>query len=525
VKRTVLTTLLALATLASPLSLAATPPNTLVVAQAIDDIISLDPAEGYELTSVQALNSLYQRLVQPDPAHPATLRPALASRWQPTADGRGLLFTLRHGARFASQNPLRPEDVVFSLSRAVKLNKAPAFILNELGWKADNVDSYLRKAGADQVEVRWPAKVGPAFALSILSSPVASIVDQKTALANAQGGDEGNTWLKTHSAGSGPFKIRSYQPHEALVLDANPTSPGGAPKLRAVILKNVADAASRRLLIEQGDADIARDLGVDQIASLQGKPGVRVQSIPSAAIDYLAFNIANNDNPALKNPALWQAARWLVDYQGVANKLLKGQFLVHQSFLPQGFPAALDDNPYKYDPTRARAILAKAGLKNVTIKVDVFNQPPFLNIAQSLQASFAAAGIRLELVPAVGSQVYAKVRARQQQAVFLSWTPDYFDPHTNASAFAINRDDGVKTLAWRSGWTIPALSDKTDAAVAEVNPARRARLYQEIQREVQRNSPFVVAFQAREQLVLRSNVKGYVQGLNADMVYFDKVVK
>ena len=45
------------------------PPDVLVVAQSLDDITSLDPAEGYELSSMQAFTS-YQRLVQPDPDHP-----------------------------------------------------------------------------------------------------------------------------------------------------------------------------------------------------------------------------------------------------------------------------------------------------------------------------------------------------------------------------------------------------------------------------------------------------------------------
>jgi peptide/nickel transport system substrate-binding protein len=518
-------TSIALAVLASSAAFSATPAHTLVVAQSIDDIVSLDPAEGFELSSVQSFNSLYQRLIQPNPSKPTELQPSLASHWVAGKDGRSLTFTLKAGAKFSSNNPVRPEDVVFSLVRAVTLNKSPAFILNELGWKADNVAGFIKKTGSNQVQLSWPAKVGPSFALSVLSSPIASVVDQKTALANQVNGDSGNGWLKTHSAGSGPFKIRSYQPHEALVLDANPSSPGGAPKLKAVILKNVADAASRRLLIEQGDADIARDIGADQVAALAGKAGIRIQPIPSAAVDYLAFNAASSENPVLKNPAIWEAARWLVDYQGIANKLLKGQFQVHQSFLPDGFPGALKDTPYKYDPVKAQAILAKAGLKNVTIKLDVFNQSPFTEIAQSLQSSFARGGIQLQIQPAVGSQIYAKVRARTQQAVLLYWIPDYFDAHSNASAFAINRNDGTKTLAWRTGWNIPALSNQTDAAVQETNPAKRVKLYQKIQREVQRNSPFVVAFQAREQLVLRSNVKGYAQGLNADMVYFNKVVK
>jgi peptide/nickel transport system substrate-binding protein len=502
---------------------AATPARTLVVAQSIDDIVSLDPAEGFELSSVGALTSLYQRLLQPDPLHPSQLRPALAASWRAGRDGRSLTFTLRPGARFASGNPVRANDVAFSLIRAVKLNKSPAFILNELGWKADTIDACVKVVAADQVRVVWPAAVGVSFALHILSAPVASIVDSTVAQANAQNGDSGNGWLRTHSAGSGPFKIRQYLPHEALVLDANTRSPAGAPRLASVILKNVADAAARRLLVEQGDADIARDLGPDQVAALHG--GVHVENVPSAAIDYLAFNAANADNPALKNPALWEAARWLVDYDGIAGKLLKGQFKVHQAFLPTGFPGALTDRPYRLDVARARAILARAGLKDLTIKLDIFNQPPYPEIAQSLQASFAQAGIRLQIQAAVGSQIYAKVRSQTHQAAILFWIPDYFDAHSNASAFAINRNDGTKTVAWRNGWLIPALSDRTDAAVRENDPARREQRYRDIQREVQTHSPFVIAFQAQDQVVVRNGVKGYVQGLLADMVYYDRVSK
>ncbi|MEK1902941.1 MAG: ABC transporter substrate-binding protein, partial [Rhizobium sp.] len=43
---------------------AETPANVLVVAQSIDDAVSFDPAEGFELTTVQSFNNIYQRLVQ-----------------------------------------------------------------------------------------------------------------------------------------------------------------------------------------------------------------------------------------------------------------------------------------------------------------------------------------------------------------------------------------------------------------------------------------------------------------------------
>lgn len=503
---------------------AATPPSTLVVAQGLDDIVSLDPAEANELSSIQTVPSLYQRLVQPDRDNPEKIVPVLAESWQADPAAKTLTIKLKPDAKFASGNPLRPEDIIFSYTRAVTLNKSPAFILNVLGWEPDNIASQLKKVDDHTLQLHWTADVSPAVVLNILSTPIASIVDEKLIAPNIKESDFGNGWLKMHSAGSGAFKMRVYQPHQAIVLEANDSSPGGAPKLKNVIIKNVPDPASRRLLIQQGDADVARELGADQIAALQGKPGVSVLSIPSAEQNYLAFNVGNSSNPLLKNPALWEAARWLVDYDGITKDLLKGQYFVHQSFLPVGLPGALENNPYKFDPQKAKAILASAGIKDAHFTLDVENKPPFITIAQSMQASFAQGGVKIDLLPAAGSQVYARVRAKQHQAAIRLWIPDYFDAHSNASAFAWN-DGKSSTVAGLNGWVTPQLNKETQAAVAEPDAQKRLDLYKKMQEELQRSSPYVFVDQGKTQIVVRDNVKGYQQGLNADMVWYDRVTK
>jgi peptide/nickel transport system substrate-binding protein len=504
---------------------AAGAPEVLVVAQSLDDIVSLDPAEGYELSSMQAFTSLYQRLVQPDPDHPeGTGGAGLARCWQVESDA--LVFELRPDAVFANGDPVRPEDVIWSLSRAVKLNLSPAFILNGLGWTSETVDRHLQKVDEHQVRVTWAVPVGPSFALNVLGATVASILDERDAASHAKAGDLGNRWLHDHSAGSGPFRIRRYIPHEALVLDANPLSPGNAPRLKTIVIRSVPDAATRELLIRVGDADIARDLGPDQYAALRDQPGLQLRQFPSAAVHYLLFNTVNPAVPQLANPALWQAARWLIDYQGIAHQLLKDQYQVHQGFLATGFPGALDDTPYRLDVPKARSILHAAGLDHdLSITLDVFNQAPFTEIAESLQATFAAAGIRLEIQPALTGEVYTRVRSHSVQAVWLYWIPDYFDAHSSASAFALNLGDGSTSIAERAGWQIPQLSALTLAAVRERDTGRRLELYRQIQTEVQRSSPYVIALQERSQLVMRANIRGYRQGLNADMVYYDQVTK
>ena len=58
-------------------------------------------------------------------------------------DGKTITFELRQGAKFASGNPVRPEDVVFSFKRVIVLKKAPAFILAQFGWNSENIDQMV----------------------------------------------------------------------------------------------------------------------------------------------------------------------------------------------------------------------------------------------------------------------------------------------------------------------------------------------------------------------------------------------
>ena len=131
------------------------PPDVFVTAQSLDDIVSLDPAEGFELSSLQTFTAVYQRLIQPNRGQPARLDPSLAARW--TSGDHTLTFDLREDAVFSSGNAVRPEDVIYSLSRAVKLNRAPAFILDQLGWTPANVDASLIEVDAHRLQIHWTA--------------------------------------------------------------------------------------------------------------------------------------------------------------------------------------------------------------------------------------------------------------------------------------------------------------------------------------------------------------------------------
>ncbi|RPE04488.1 ABC transporter substrate-binding protein [Candidatus Pantoea deserta] len=504
---------------------ATTPKDTLVIAVPLDGIISFDPAESFETVSNSIQRNVYQTLAEPNKDDPQKLSPLLARSWQQGATPHSLTFNLNPDAHFVSGNPVTAQDVVFSLTRAVKLNKAPSFILGEFGWTPDNVDSQFRVVNDHQLEIRWPAQIGQDLALRLLTAPVGSIVDSKTALQHASGGDTGNGWLKTHSAGSGAFTIKQFVPLQALVLEANPhASP--QPHLKRVLLKGVADASTRRLLVQQGDVDVAYQLGPDQIAALKSDANVRIDAFPSSLVYYLGFNTKDAKQPALGNPALWQAARWLVDYDSIANQLLKGQYRIHQSFLPDGFDGALNTTPFHYDVEKAKEILKRGGIApGAHIALTVVNQPPYIDVAQALQASFAKADVNLDIQPVAESELWSKMRGRDFQSIFIYWGADYIDPNTNASAFAYNVPGGSKTLAWRVGWDIPELSAETRKAAGESDATQRRAIYTRLQTELQQNSPFVTILQGAQQVAVRNNLSNVKQGIGVSMLLLDEVQK
>ncbi|MEZ5925888.1 MAG: ABC transporter substrate-binding protein [Hyphomicrobiaceae bacterium] len=514
-------------TLAAPPAFAATPADTLVVAKLIDDTITLDPAEVYEFTGGEVITNVYERIMRFEAEDLSTLVGGAVESWTISDDQKTFTFKLRPGQKFHSGNPVTAEDVAFSLQRTIILNKTPAFLIGQFGWTAENVKDLVKATDESTVQLTIVEDFAPSLVLNLLSSGVASVVEKKLVMEHDVEGDLGNAWLKDHSAGSGAFVLKSWKPNEVIVMEANPDYRLGAPKVKRVIFRHTPEPSAQRLLVEKGDADMARDLTADQIKGLEGNADVVISQYPSADTYYLALS---QKYEPLANPKVREAIRYLVDYDGMVNSFLKGQFIVHQSFWPQGFFASYDENPFHLDVEKAKGLLKEAGYPDgFNVRIDSFNTSPMVEIYQSIQQTMAQAGIKAEIVQHDAKDVFTLYRARQHQIVGLYWSPDYMDPHSNADSFARNPDNSddakSKPLAWRNSWDIPELTKMTDAAVREKDTEKRKQMYIEIQKEVQRDGAFVIMFQPTKQVAMRKGVQGFVHGPTFDVVYYRLVSK
>jgi len=526
--KTILLSLAAVALLVSGASQAATPKNTFVMAKDIADIITMDPAEVFELTTGEIIANIYDRIMMFEPEDLQNLVGGVAESYEVSKDGKTITFKIRPGMKFHSGNPVRAEDVAWSLQRVVKLNKTPAFIITQFGWTAENVDSLVKAVDSSHMQITITEDFSPGLVLNAMSAGVASVVDMKLVMSHEKDGDLGYDWLKSNSAGSGAFSLKTWKANEIVTLDANKSYRHGAPGMTRVILRHVAEPSSQRLLLEKGDIDMARNLTPDQVKGIMGNSDVAIDGHPKGTIVYMA---ANGGHPILGKQEVVQAMRHLVDYDSMANSFLAGQFVVHQSFWPAGLWGSLETIPYKQDVAKAKSLLAAAGhADGFELTIHTLTNSPFPEIAQAVQANLAKGGIKANIVTLEGKTLWPKYRAREHDIILARWSPDYVDPHSNADAFAHNPDNRLEAkltgvLAWRNAWADDASNKLAVKARNELDLDKRKQQYLDLQAMLQKTGPFVIMFQQNEQVARRTNLMGFVSGSNFDLVFYRNVTK
>ncbi len=480
--------------------------DTLIFASDTTDLLTLDPGAAYEFSGIQAAGSVYETLVSVEPGTPG-VKPLLAESWdiQDSGDMWTVTFKMNPKATFASGKPVTAEDVVYSWSRAIDLNKSPAFLLIDTTQvKKEN----LKAVDAQTFAVKLPKAVSPQVFLSVITSSVAAVVEKAVVEANL-GDDMGSTWLNDHSAGSGPYVLTTWEREVAITLDANPTYWDTAPKIKRVIMQNMKEATNRQAAIETGDADIVQDLGPEQKKALEGNADVKTVTASNTQLVYIGMNA---QKAPLDNPDVREAIRYAINYDEIIT-LTQGDAKLVQEIIPDGFLGHMGENPFKQDIAKAKELLAKAGWKDGTeIEALVPSNFPagpidFPTLATKVQSDLEKVGIKLTLKQLQVSELLNVFRAQGAQMVFILWGPDYPDPDGNVTPFT-NYD--AKSIAWRNGWeNKEAAALAQQAAVATTDDAR-VKLYAQVTELVLHQGPYTILYQPLRTYALRSNIDGFI---------------
>ena len=354
--------------------------------------------------------------------------------------------------------------------------------------------------------------------------------------------DQGN-YATINTNGTGAFVVTAREPGLRTVLEPHAGWWGEVEhNITRAELVPIQNAATALAALLSGDVDFINPVPIQDTARLIQNVNVNViQGIEARVImlgfpheaETLKYSAETKDKNPFADVRVRQAVAHAVNVPAILQTIMRGNAAeVSQLVSPamRGYSDALAARP-AYDPAKAKQILADANVSlPIDVTLDVIAAAPFVDMAQSLQASFAEGGINLDIVAGTGAQVITKYRARTHEAMLLYWGPDFMDPHSNAKAFAYNADNSddkyASTTTWRNAWMPPEdMNAKTMAALGEQDAEARLDMYLELQKETQAKAPFVIMFQAIKQVAMRDNVKGFVNGATSDYVFYRLVEK
>lgn len=488
------------------------PQDTLVYGVNTGIFISLDPGVCFEVFPSAVVKNIYAKLVRIEMEDGQfVVLPDLAEKWEMAEDGKTWTFYLRD-AKFDNGDPVTAEDVVFSLTRVVTMEKSPAWLFTDvLGMTAESVTAIDEKT----VQVVTNG-APPNVVLTNLGGSNGGIVNKEVALANEVDGDQGEAWLTDHSAGAGPYILKEWKRNMHVLLAANPNYWGEQPALKTIIIKDVPEAADQFLQLQKGDIEVAQNLTGEQANELEGIDGVRLVTTPGQSDEYVGMNAGWGP---FQDVRVRQAVKYAIDYDAIIERVRAGLAINNQQFLPVGYFGYVENNPFKKDVEKAKALLAEAGYADgFEVELVTNTTDTRKNEAIIVQENLAQIGIKAEVTIMQSSQMYAKFREQGINMIVAGWGVDYPDAAALSDPFANHR---VKQLAWRLGWLDDHAADLAEAANTELDEAKRAELYQELTNYWHENGPFAMLYQPLQFWGVSDMVKGAEEGFAGYAVHCD----
>jgi peptide/nickel transport system substrate-binding protein len=270
-----------------------------------------------------------------------SVEPDLAEKWEYAPDLKSWTFHLRRGVKFHNGREMKAADVVATFERILdpKTGSPPR----------SNYEMVEKISAPDDHTVRFDLKYPYGGFADIMSDRQVKIVPADLV-----------EQLPTAPVGTGPFKFKSYTPGDRLVLEKNPDYwEKGMPRLDGVELRIVPEMSVRIAALQAGDLDVIWELPPEQVKSLQGNAGLRVNSVPTASWDVA---VMNSSIPPFNDPRVRKAFHLAVDKRDAVELALFGQGAPTHSPIPPTHPFFNKELVVtKADPAAARKLLAEAG--------------------------------------------------------------------------------------------------------------------------------------------------------------------
>ncbi|WP_258907778.1 ABC transporter substrate-binding protein [Actinokineospora sp. UTMC 2448] len=317
------------------------------------EIDSLNPFLSITRTGTDVLRTAFEQLTTYDAATLAPV-PALAERWEPSADKLTWRFTLRDGAVWSDGRPITARDAAFTFDLMMR---------DETARTANgNFVALFESVTAEDertlvVRTRSPQATMTALDVPIVPEHVWSDLDPGAPPTFPM-------------VGSGPFVITEFKEGQYTRLVANDRYWRGRPRIDRLDFVYYRNSDAAVAALRNGEVDLVNRLTPAQFDELADEPGVSRNKAKGKRFNEILMNPGAADSagnpigdghPALRDPVLRRAIAQSIDTRTLVEKVWGGYGEPGSGYIPPVFADFHWSTSRPFDIAGANADLDAAG--------------------------------------------------------------------------------------------------------------------------------------------------------------------
>ncbi len=464
--------------------------NTLVIA--FDGSpTNLDPRVGTDQYSGRVWDMTSSGLIKLTPNGDFT--GDVATKWE-TPDAKTIVFHLNPNAKFQDGRPVKAADFKYTYESMM----AEAF-------------SSPKKSGYASVAT-FEAPDDKTFTMH-LKEPNAGIFDNLTYMLIPHGADT-NAFSKQPNL-AGAYRIVENRPDERITLQAFDGWVGGKPKIPKIVIRIIPDATTRVLELRRGSVNFAiNSVPYDSVEQFKKNPDFKVVTSHGGAYQYVAFNLRD---PIFAKKQVRQAIAHAIDRNRIVRDLLHGYGAVTDTIFPAGHWARTDNLPsHNYDPARARQLLDAAGHRDpdgngpksrFRIMFRTSTDAEANQQAEIIQQMLREVGIDMQIQSSEFGTFMDDIKNGRFQMFSLRRAgvsdPDFYHTIFHSQSLAPNGQN--------RGYFVNAKVDRLiEQGRSTFDRAKRKAAYDEIQKILAEELPYISLYHRDNVAIMRSNIDGFV---------------
>jgi peptide/nickel transport system substrate-binding protein len=447
-------------------------------------------------------------LVAHDPRSPEKFIPWLAESWSVADDGVTYTFHLRSDLRWSDGHPITSADFKWTFEQAVKPENQFPYASNFepiVGYEAPDPRTIV-------VTLKEPLAVGldNADAIGPLPKHVWEHLDWNDAGKNPQ--------IMSPTVVSGPFKLKEWQRDSHATFVANENYFKGRPRLDSYTIRIVGTQAVAFQALRTGEVDVA-DFDPADIEQARRLDNVTVHEWWPAATtwNYLGFNLRK---PYLQDVRVRRALAYAIDRQLIIDKIQYGLAAPTYSAYPPSCWCYNPDVPhYAYNPERGRQLLAEAGWvagpdgivrkDGEPLRLRMLYGPNTNRVRERIatvaQQEFRQIGVDLELQGLEWAAFLSAIKSPpfDWDMTVLGWSSTV-DPHWMYQVWSEKNIPNLNAGAYVNKRVEELFQD----GVREFSPDQRKRSYQEIQKILADDLPYLFLTMSKAYVGVSNRIGG-----------------